>query len=350
MNKTLIVDFNGTSSIYTHYLSNGLKNTTTKVTILGKMKPKFLDVFSEKNDYIGFNIGIKLIDYILNWFWILYNYKKFDTIIIQWLQLLKHTSLEIYLLNYLQNNIKLIYIVHNVYPHNNKKKAITKRYNKLYKKCKNIAVQTNDVKKSIAKISSRTKIIQINHGLFFKEFRDNNVIDYGNKCLMVGYISKYKGIEDAIQVIHKLKQEGFDLTLEIIGFGSKTYIEYLNEMIETLNLSKQISIISEEVSTNFMIEKIKKNSVLLLPYKKISQSGVAYTSIGLGVPIVTYDVGNFKEIFGEKNVAEIVEEGNLEEFSEALKKILLNNSVYKKNIRKEFNENFWTKNKNIYFE
>lgn len=38
MKKILVVDFNGTSSVYTHYLANGLRDVNNEVEILGKKK------------------------------------------------------------------------------------------------------------------------------------------------------------------------------------------------------------------------------------------------------------------------------------------------------------------------
>ena len=140
MKKILVVDFNCTSALYTHYFAKGLVGGNDEVKILGKKKPAFLDVFEDLNEYIGFNVGFKLLDYILNWFWLLFNYQKYDIIIVQWLQLLRYTNVEIKLINYLQSRVKLIYIVHNLYPHNIKNNKIIKRYKQLYRTTKNIEI------------------------------------------------------------------------------------------------------------------------------------------------------------------------------------------------------------------
>ncbi|MBD0831207.1 glycosyltransferase [Aestuariibaculum sediminum] len=343
-NNILIVDFNGTSSVYTHYLSNSLKKNNTNVFILGKKKDDFLDVFNQTNKYLGINIGVKLLDYILNWLWLILNFKKFDRIIIQWLQLLKYTRLEVYLINFLQNRIPLVYIVHNVYPHNNNSLKIKKRYNFLYKTCINIAVQTKEIKTKILEINPYAKIFEIQHGLFFRELRDVHFNCNSNKCLLVGYVSKYKGVEDAIKIAKILSERGIGFSLEIIGFGDPSYLNELNKMVKDLNLSDKIKFISKEVNTKFLIDKIKEASMLWLPYKNISQSGVAYTSIGLGIPFVAYNVGNFKDAFGGKVAVEIVEKGNINEFSIAVEKLLVHSLTYKKNIRREFDNDLWDRN------
>lgn len=347
MKKILVVDFNGTSSVYSHYLAKGLINKADNVKILGKKKPEFLDVFDDLNEYIGYKSGFKFLDYVLNWSWLLVSYKKYDVIIIQWLQLLKYTNLEVKLLNYLQNKTKLIYILHNLYPHNSKDKRVINRYNELYSICNNIAIHTQTLKKTILDLNPRANVLDIHHGFFFKEFRKELLIEDNRKCLMIGYISKYKGVEDALRVVKNLNNKGVHISLEIIGLATQSYLSVLTNLISKLKIKDQVTILSQEVSTQFLINKINKASMLWLPYKNISQSGVTYTSIGLGKPFVGYDVGNFKCFFGDKGVARIVEKDNIEDFSKGVLNVLQNKCLYKENIHKLSSESLWDLNKSI---
>lgn len=342
--KFLVVDLNGTSTIYTHYLANSLKTELNDVCVLGKEKEDFLNVFDNVNKYIGFNIGLKLLDYLLNWFWLLVNFRKYDGIVIQWLQLLKYSSIEIYFIKFLQKRIPLIYIVHNVYPHNNTSLKVKNRYNRLYRECENIAVQTRDVKFTIKKINPMGKVFEIQHGLFFREFRNKEENFNSQKCLLIGYVSKYKGIEDAVKIANLLNERKVDFTLEIIGHGEPRYLKELEEKVGEYALNDKVKFFSKEVDTKFLIDKINEAAMLWLPYKNISQSGVAYTSVGLGIPFVCYNVGNFNDAFGGKGIMEIVEKDNLQEFSFSVEKILLNNKEYRRNILKTFPENLWSNN------
>lgn len=347
MRKILVVDFNGTSSVYTHYLSEGLKDKNDEVKILGKKKPEFLDVFENLNEYKGFKTRFKLLNYFLNWFWLLRNHKKFDVVVIQWLQLLKYTNIEIILLNYLQSRVKLIYILHNLYPHNTRNNKVLKRYNQLYKTAKNIAVHTDKVKGIISELSPMTNVLRIEHGFFFKEFRQISQEINAKKCLIIGYISKYKGIEDALKVLENLKEKGTIISLDIIGLGKPEYINTLLKIVNDLNIKDQVSILPREVSTKYLINKINQSKMLWLPYKKINQSGVSYTSIGLNKPFVGYNVGNLKDSFGDKGVANIVEKDNIEAFSEAVIEVMRNEMLYKENIQKLLLQNSWNINKII---
>lgn len=344
MKRILVVDFNGTSSEYTHYLSKGLSNNKCEVKILGKKKSEFLYVFENLNEYLGFKTKFKLLNYLLNWFWLLTNYKKFDIVIIQWLQLLKYTSIEIKLIKYLQSRIKLIYILHNIYPHNTESYKITDRYDKLYQTCKNIAVHTNSIKGIIQKISPKTRVIKIEHGFFFNEFKQNSIETNKKKCLIIGKISKYKGIEDALEVVKILKEKNISVALDIVGLATPNYLNHLLKIIDNLDIKDQITIVPKIVPTEFLINKVSESTMLWLPYKKISQSGVSYTSIGLGKPFVGYDVGNFKTFFGDKGVANIVEKNNTEAFSQAVLEVFKNEEFYVKNIQRLSQQNLWDSN------
>lgn len=347
MKKILVVDFNGTSSVYTHYFSKGIIRKKDNLKILGKKKPDFLDVFSDLNTYVGVNTKFKFLNYCLNWFWLLFNCKKFDLVIVQWLQLLKFSPIEVKLISYLQSKTKLIYILHNLYPHNTNKDKILKNYNSLYKILNKIAVHTLELKEAVLKINPDANVLKIEHGFFFKEFRNKNIVINEKKCLMIGYISKYKGIEDALKVVKNLKDRNVFIKLEIIGLASQKYLDHLFSIINNFKIEGQVTIISKEVSTGFLINKINESIMLWLPYEKISQSGVSYTSIGLSKPFVGYNVGNFKESFGNYGVAEIVEQKNINEFSNAVVKILNNESYYRKNIESFGKRNIWESNKKI---
>jgi len=346
MKKILVVDFNGTASVYTHYFTEGLK-ANNEVKILGKKKMFFLDFFKSLNIYLGFNTGIKFLDYILNWSWLLVNYKKFDVVVIQWLQLLKYTTIEIKLIKYLQKKVKLVYILHNLYPHNSSNRKVINRYNKLYEKCKNIAVHTNEMKSYLKKINPNINILKIQHGYFFNEFKKECISSKENKCLMIGQILRYKGIEDALKVVKILKEKNTNIKLDIIGLADQNYLIELYKIIDELNIGDRVTIIPEVVSTAIFINEINKSTMLWLPYKKISQSGISYTAIGLGKPFVGYDVGNFKSFFGDKGLAHIVEKNNVEDFSEAVLEVLKNKENYYKKINAHATLNSWEANRII---
>ena len=146
-------------------------------------------------------------------------------------------------------------------------------------------------------------------------------------------------IEDALKVVKLLKEKNILVSLGIIGLATPNYLSDLTKIIDHLKINNHVTIISKEVSTKFLINEINQSTMLWLPYKKINQSGVSYTSIGLEKPFVGYNVGNFKAFFGDKGVAKIVEKDNIEAFSEGVIEIIKNEELYKINVSISPNNN-----------
>ncbi len=347
MEKILVVDFNGTSPVYTHYFSEGLITPDRKVEVLGVKKSKFLDVFSDHMVYRGIKCKFKSLGYIVNWLWLLMNSNKYDVIIIQWLQLIRYSRFEVYLIQFLQSRNNLFYVAHNLYPHRHSSEKVRRNFDHLYRVTNKIAVHTTQLQNKILDITGPRKIYRAYHGLFFHDSKLDSNLFKKNSCIMIGYIAKYKGIEDAIEVVKLLREQGYIIDLQIIGAGPKSYINDLKKKITSYNLDHQIKIIGAEISSTKLVSIIQKVSMVWLPYKKISQSGVSYSSIGLKKPFVAYDVGNFKSEFGVLGVAEIAEPGDISDFSDRVKKVMNNSSFYKENIVKAYENFSWKRNESL---
>jgi len=133
-----------------------------------------------------------------------------------------------------------------------------------------------------------------------QEARTRLGIDQQERALLVfGRIAPYKGIEYAVEALKSLNNEkGQAYRLVVAGRveqGCHSYWRELEEEIHTSGLSahviKRIDYIPDaEVEVFF-----KAADVLLLPYKAIFQSGLLFLTYSFGLPVITTDVGSFRE-------------------------------------------------------
>lgn len=140
----------------------------------------------------------------------------------------------------------------------------------------------------------------------------------------VGRFTKEKGIERLLNVHSKLRRDGYNIQLWIIGKG---------ELQEKLN-----SIIKEKkIEDSVLMLGFQKN-----PYKYMAQAdlyvcssyveGLSTTvleSLCLGVPIVTTDCPGMKELLGDSEYGLISENSEDALFSQ-IKRILDDKSIYEK--------------------
>lgn len=348
MKKILIVDFNGTAPIYTHYFSQGLSKSNWDVKILGHKNSEHLNFSSTLTPYIGTQIFGKSINYLINWIYLLKICKKYDIINIQWFQMLNKTGLELYLIRILKFlNPNIYYTVHNIYPHNCINKKLLKRYNRLYQIIDNFLIHTQKSKKQIQDIvNTKKKYVNINHGYFYNEFSEDKKEFSQIKLLMIGYISKYKGITDAIKVVSILKKDNYNVILSIKGLcnNDKDYLNEIHELITELDLEENVLIENKFITTTELVHAYQSATFSIMPYKKIEQSGVLFTSLGLGTPVVAYDIGGLSDIIISGRNGYLARQNDIDDLSKGIINCLNNYEMIKTNLSKGSKNNLWVLN------
>jgi glycosyltransferase involved in cell wall biosynthesis len=158
------------------------------------------------------------------------------------------------------------------------------------KKADLIIVHSNYVKNSLTEYCKKEMEV-IYLGLYPKFFEIKEK-DYfkENLCLLFwGRIEEYKGIDILIDAYEILKNKGYKIDLIIAGKGFLK--EELKEKIKTLGIElKNYWLKNEEIE-----ELLNKADILVAPYKKATQSGIAIFSLLYQIPIVATSVGAFPE-------------------------------------------------------
>lgn len=161
------------------------------------------------------------------------------------------------------------------------------------------------------------------------------------KLCAVGTLKTIKGFDRLIKVLARLKIEGNNFILNIIGDGpEKSYLQRL--------------VIDNKLEDNVFLKGFKSN-----PYKYISQSdlfisashtegfsSVVVESIILGVPVVTTDCAGMSEILGKNNEYGIIVKNDEDGLYNGLKSILIDTEILQhyKNKAKERAAFFSTEN------
>ncbi len=345
MKKVLIVDFNATAPTYNHYFVKGLNDEGVQVDILGIENKTFTSYHREKLNYKGFKLGKKSINYILNWLWLLITAKKYKAIHFQWLQLLKHNSLELLFVRILkQRNKKIFYTVHNFFPHDSDDEKVNKRYVRLYRMLDILVVHANSTTAKINSIAGLKDIVKINHGYFYTEFADFQKSTYSFELLMFGSILAYKGVEDAIEVVALLQGLNISIKLLVAGKCEPHYLQTLKDLIRDKDLESVVVLNIGFIEVEQLIKHYKNAALSIMPYKEIEQSGVLYTSLGLGVPVVGYDVGGFGETIINEHNGYLVPKNDVAALAQAVRKGLQNRLKLRENILQDIQNDLWVQN------
>lgn len=136
------------------------------------------------------------------------------------------------------------------------------------------------------------KILSVGHGIEvpFGEMARNLISKDEIKMVTVGRITKSKSIETIIRAVLDLKEEGKNISLEIIGSPlSSEDIKYKNnleESISSLGLKERIRFIGG-MDHKDVVLKLKQYDVFASASKTGSLDKAVLESLGLGIPAVS---------------------------------------------------------------
>ncbi|CUO46209.1 glycosyltransferase [Clostridium disporicum] len=201
--------------------------------------------------------------FILNWYESLYT-NSFPKQVLK--NIYKHIEL-----NKLKNK-KIVWVIHNKIPHDDKHKFFSKNLMKYLAKISyKIVIHSSESIKVIEELSKdnsiKNKIVYVPHPNYIGAYKDENY-DESIKCddninlFFVGAIKPYKNVDLLIQAYNELNLK--NVTLSLAGkVSSLEYENYINNMIGgNPNIKTDFRFIDD----NEINMLINKSDVLVLPY------------------------------------------------------------------------------------
>ncbi len=119
-------------------------------------------------------------------------------------------------------------------------------------------------------------------------FRENDKV-----VLFMGLVREYKGVDLLIEAMNSIHTDGYDIKVMIVGefYADKAS---LLEMIKP-NYKNHYTIIDEFVPEQKMSDILSLANLLVLPYRKGTQSGILANAIHLRLPALVSDLPGLSE-------------------------------------------------------
>lgn len=241
-------------------------------------------------------------------------YSKLDSSIIHWhwfqtnsiSQLILNVWVLICLFIYKISGAKIVWTIHNLYPHSNKFKRSNKILRMLMAKLANYIFVHGD--SDIPKVTnayrvSSDKIIVVRHPkyevnkiskevaeVFFKnKYSSISILERTRPIVLVfGQISEYKGI---LEIVENCNIN--NITLLIVGTTRKGEEEYLNKI--RLKQNKDVIIINEFILDNDLPCFFAISDAVLFNYKQILTSGAVILAKDYDKIVISINKGNIHE-------------------------------------------------------
>lgn len=235
---------------------------------------------------------------------------------------------------------KLVYTVHNVFPH--KKKASDKLiFSKIYKLFDGLITHTQYSKNFLIKkfgiVSSKIHVIP--HGNFnyllnldganHNSLLGGNEVSQKRNILFFGRITPYKGLDLLIRAFVKVSNRIKDANLLIVGKPEVDMDSY-RRLINQYSLSDKVTMVLEFVPDEDIRTYFSISDLVVLPYRQIDQSGAALLACTMGKPIVATNVGGLDEVVYDRKNGRLVTLGDVDGLAKVIIEMLSNKEKLKK--------------------
>lgn len=178
------------------------------------------------------------------------------------------------------------------------------------------------------------KIVVLNYGVDepknlrpAKEARRHFKLPEKKTVTIFGYSRPDKQYELVIYAITELP----DMQLLILGDTlDENYLKFLKNEAKRLKLEKRV-IFKDKIPQNMNYSWLSCGDVIVLPYSRISSSGVLSDAISTNLPIITSDIPEFKET-EKQGVLKTVDVTSKQKLVKLIKQVINNPEQLKKNI------------------
>ena len=127
--------------------------------------------------------------------------------------------------------------------------------------------------------------------------------------LFFGYIRKYKGLDILINAISKVRLSLKNIHLIIAGKDFENFKKY-KHLIEKLDLENYVNYYCYYIPNNEISTFMEACDLVVLPYKKIFQSGVIQLSFAHAKPIIASQIGGIPDLVKEGKTGFLVKPGD----------------------------------------
>lgn len=346
-----VYPYKGGIAQYTGMMYRALKEQYDVLMVSYKMQyPKFM-FKKEQKDYNNDTLKITNTNYWINTanpMNIIISAKKIkqwkpDVVLIQWWH--PYFAPCYWILRKMLGKIKVIYVCHNVYPH--ERFLMDKKLTKLVLQGGDgFLVHSKTDAKDLQKIKENATYMVAAMPTFDLFSQKNmtgmearkvlKIEEHKKVILFFGFIREYKGLKYLLKAMPQIIKKISDVKLLIVGDFGEDKTEYV-KIIEEQKIEKWVELVEGYVPDCEVQKYFLASNVVVLPYKSATQSAVVQTAYSFCKPVIVTNVGGLPDVVTDGETGYIVQAEDSCALAEAVIKYFKENKeyVFSKNIEAE---------------
>lgn len=189
-------------------------------------------------------------------------------------------------------NCKIVLTVHEEFDNVPLRWLVVKYHDLWYRIADKIIVHSPMQKHNLPSgLHSRTAVQH--HGVIYRE--DVNRSPKKDTILLPGFINAWKGHDVALYAISEVKREIPEVKLYIVGKPhDKKFTERMQELVKSLHITENVIWELGYVPEDKFLEYYRTSAIALLPYKRITMSGILAHILSWRLPTIMSDLPVFE--------------------------------------------------------
>jgi len=260
---------------------------------------------------------------------------KPDIVHVQWTPLLRKIPLELWFLCLVKKlNIKLVYTVHNVLPHDSGTRYAS-GFGRLYRKMDALICHNQEARKRlIGEFGvNPERVWVIPHGPLLHDEKQRSakecrawlsIPEHVTTVLCQGFIRSYKGLDFLLEGWRRVDTRGMKAQLIIAGTGEAELQRTIKEQISRLGIEESVRLDFRFISDEEVSAYYEAADVVVYPYREVTTSGALMTALAFGKTIVATTLPAFRETLRDGETALLVDYGDVEGLASALRRLIEN--------------------------
>lgn len=188
---------------------------------------------------------------------------------------------------------------------------------------------TEEDKDGFFSYSNTNNIVKINNPLTIANIGKNSNLKNKIISITCRYSINHKGLDFLLQIGKNIPD---DWKIAIAGTGSKKEVKEFKRLIASHNISSKI-ILRGAISGEQLCKHYRESSVYIMTSRWEGMPLVLAEAMSFGLPIISFDNSGANEVLDNGKYGLLVEQGNVENFSKELNRMI---SSYE--LRKEYSQ------------
>ena len=330
-----VYPYKGGISHYTGLLYRALRKSHDVEMISYKMQYPKLMLRREQKDYSNDSFQVEDAKFLIhtanpfNWVKTAGQIKKMSvqTVIIEWWH--PYFAPCYYVLEKLlrhKDQRKLVFICHNVFPH--ERFPLDRMLTRMVLKqgdgfILHSRTEADDLISIKPDADYRVQVHPTYNAFKFEDLSKEQARDLlglgaeEKVLLFFGYVRPYKGLKYLIQALPQIQERLQNVKLMVVGdFGSDR--EQYQQLIEDLGVQDKI-LVKDGYTPDREVEKyFAASDLVVLPYETATQSGIVQIAYGFTKPVIVTNVGGLPEVVTDDRTGLIVEPKDVNGLADAI--------------------------------